>query len=135
MSCEYPSRRAIKVGSVVVRYHWRTFGRHQVTMSSRAACCFASARSLGMTGERAHVPRDDEGVGPRLAWDGGASRYQASCQGLLWQYQVQVAELVPEVAAVERRAIRLLQVAAAGDRLQHRQVRRLWLVEASQQPV
>jgi cytochrome P450 len=49
--------------------------------------------------------------------------------------EVAVAELVPEVAAVERGGVRAGEQLGAGGRLEHPQVRRLGLVPAGDQPV
>src|SRR5437870_13426661 len=51
------------------------------------------------------------------------------------QDQVQVAELVPEVAGVQRGTVDPLHVRAPGDRLEQNQVRRLRLMESGEQAV
>ena len=50
----------------------------------------------------------------------------------LWQDQVQVAELVPEVTLAQGLAIRGPEVLASGESLEHRQVARARLVQAGE---
>lgn len=51
----------------------------------------------------------------------------------LRQQQVQVAELMPEIAPAQGRAVDSGEMLAAGQRFQHRQMRRSRLVEAGEQ--
>src|SRR3712207_2579814 len=55
--------------------------------------------------------------------------------GALREDQVAVAELVPEVAGVERLGVAVLEQLGAGDGLEQLQVRGLGLVPARDQPV
>ena len=66
---------------------------------------------------------------------GGSVRLAASRIGRSRQHQVDVAELVPQVALGQRRGVGALEQLAAGDRLEHRQVRRLGLVPSGEQAV
>src|SRR5439155_16797426 len=60
---------------------------------------------------------------------------KTQCSGSVRQDQVQVAELVPEVAGVQRGTVDPLHVRAPGDRLEQNQVRRLRLMESGEQAV
>src|SRR5438270_5711512 len=64
----------------------------------------------------------------------GSRSTVASMVSMLRKYQVQVAELVPQVAGVEGDPVGGLQQAAAGDGLEQQQVGGARLVPAGEQP-
>ena len=103
-----------------------------VTISARAAERDRGVDRAGADRPARAVPGPIRGASAGVGQ--GLGHHQTGPMAPSWQDQVAVAELVPQVAVLERCLVGALEQVVAGDRLEHLQMRRLGLVPAGDQP-